>query len=67
MTLCTLAAGRIDRNTMANKIAAFVQVDVVPQWYLFIWRTLQLGSWMPGQELANKIAAFMQVDVIPQW
>jgi hypothetical protein len=35
---------------MVNKIAAFAQVDVVPQWYLFIWRTLQLGSWMPGQE-----------------
>jgi hypothetical protein len=55
------------RNTIANKIAPFAQVDVVPQWHLFVWRTLQLGSWMPRQELAYKIAAFMQVDVIPQW
>jgi hypothetical protein len=52
---------------MANKVADFVQVDVVPQWYLFVWRTHQLSSWMPGQEFSNKIAAFVQVDVLPKW
>jgi hypothetical protein len=67
----------MDRNTMANKITAFLQVDVVPQWYVSVCRALQLGSGCSDKKkctsvrllgsitTANKKCPFAHEDVVP--